>query len=122
MRDSIADPQHPSLDFEVGSSLEQIQVASVCYRIAIGPQAGRKAVTLYSVPPLDEEPHVPLLALMYGFSLHAGTVCEVYQRSKLERLCRDIPRQLAGNVLKCGCLNFSSFPGLQMRPHPSSRL
>lgn len=29
---------------------------------------------------------------MYGFSLHAGTVCEAYQRTKLERLCRYITR------------------------------
>jgi len=29
---------------------------------------------------------------MYGFSLHAGTVCEAHQRSKLERLCRYITR------------------------------
>jgi hypothetical protein len=27
-----------------------------------------------------------------GFSLHAGTVCEAWQRSKLERLCRYITR------------------------------
>lgn len=27
-----------------------------------------------------------------GFSLHAGTVCEPHQRSKLERLCRYITR------------------------------
>jgi hypothetical protein len=29
---------------------------------------------------------------MYGFSLHAGAVCEAHQRSKLERLCRYITR------------------------------
>ena len=88
----IADPADPYLEFEVGSSLDQIQAASIAYRIAIGPHAGRKALTLYSVPPLEEEPVIPLLALMYGFSLHAGTVCEAHQRSKLERLCRYITR------------------------------
>ena len=88
----IADPIDPYLEFELGSSLDQIQAASVQYRIAIGPHAGRKALTLYSVPPLEEEPTIPLLARMYGFSLHAGTVCEAHQRSKLERLCRYITR------------------------------
>jgi hypothetical protein len=34
------------------SSLDQLQAASVNYRIAIGPHAGRKALTLYSVPPI----------------------------------------------------------------------
>ncbi len=44
------------------------------------------------MPPLEEKPTIPLLAHMYGFSLHAGTVCEAHQRSKLERLCRYITR------------------------------
>ena len=88
----IADPVDPYLEFEVGSSLDQIQAASIAYRIAIGPHAGRKALTLYRVPPSEKEPNIPLLARMYGFSLHAGTVCEAHQRSKLERLCRYITR------------------------------
>jgi len=88
----IADPVDPCMAFELGSSLDQIQAASIQYRIAIGPHAGRKALTLYSVPPLEAEPTIPLLATMYGFSLHAGTVCEAHQRGKLERLCRYITR------------------------------
>ena len=32
----------------------------------------------------------PLLARVAGFSLHAATVCEAYQRGRLERLCRYI--------------------------------
>ena len=88
----IADPVDPYLEFEAGSSLDQIQAASIHYRIAVGPHAGRKALTLYSVPPLEEEPGIPPLARLYGFSLHAGTVCEAHQRSKLERLCRYITR------------------------------
>lgn len=64
----------------------------MAYRIAIGPQAGRKALTLYRVPPTDETPNHPLLATTAGFSLHAATVCEAWQRSRLERLCRYITR------------------------------
>jgi hypothetical protein len=33
----IADPVHPHLDFEPGSSLDHLQAASIQYRIAIGP-------------------------------------------------------------------------------------
>lgn len=88
----VADPHDPSLDLDIGSSLDQIQAASINYRIAIGPHAGRKALTLYSVPLVEEQPNILLLARMYGFSLHAGTVCEAHQRSKLERLCRYITR------------------------------
>ena len=51
----IADPEPPQLDFEPGSSLDQIQAASVQYRIAVGPHAGRKALSLYSVPPLQDQ-------------------------------------------------------------------
>jgi hypothetical protein len=87
-----AAPEYPQLDFAIGSSLHRLQAASIQYRIAVGPHAGRKAVTLYSVPPLEAEPTVPLLARMFGFSLHAGTVCEAHERSKLERLCRYITR------------------------------
>ena len=88
----IADPADPYLEFAVGSSLDQIQAASIAYRIAVGPHAGRKAITLYSLPPLEDEPTIPLLARLFGFSLHAGTVCEAHDRSKLERLCRYITR------------------------------
>lgn len=88
----VADAVDPSWELDPGSSLDQIQAASIAYRIAIGPHAGRKALTLFSVPPLEQELNIPLLATVYGFSLHAGTVCEAHQRSKLERLCRYITR------------------------------
>jgi hypothetical protein len=88
----IADPECPALDFEAGSSLDHLHAASIESRIAIGPQAGRKALTLYTVPPLEDEPAPGLVASIGGFSLHAGTVCEPWQRSRLERLCRYITR------------------------------
>jgi len=54
--------------------------SSIAYRIAIGPHAGRKALTLYSVPPVEEAPDNQLLARLTGFSLHAASVCEAHQR------------------------------------------
>jgi hypothetical protein len=59
-----------------------LQAASVNYRITIGPHAGRKALTLYRVRPMEERPNIPLLARVAGFSLHAATVCEAYQRRR----------------------------------------
>jgi len=56
-----------------------LQAASINYCIAIGPQAGRKALTLYSVPPVDDKTGPSLLAQVAGFSLHAATVCEAPQ-------------------------------------------
>ena len=75
-----------------GSSLDHLQAASIRYRIAIGPHAGRKALTLYSLPPTEENSDIPLLARAAGFSLHAASVCESHQRGRLERLCRYITR------------------------------
>jgi hypothetical protein len=37
----IVDPERPSLDWVPDSSLDHLQAASVAYRIAIGPHAGR---------------------------------------------------------------------------------
>ena len=42
--------------------------------------------------PLKDTPNNPLLARMERFSLHAATVCEPWQRSRPERLCRYITR------------------------------
>jgi hypothetical protein len=75
----IADPVHPHLDFEPGSSLDRVQAASIQYRIAIGPHAGRKALTLYSVSPMQAAPSIWLLARVAGFSLHAASVCESHR-------------------------------------------
>jgi hypothetical protein len=72
----IADPEHPLLDFEARSSFAHLQAASIQYRIAIGPHAGRKALTLCTVPPVEDESAPGLVAAIAGFSLHAGTVCE----------------------------------------------
>jgi ribosomal protein S27E len=88
----IADPEHPLLDFEAHSSFAHLQAASIQYRIAIGPHAGRKALTLYTVPPVEDESAPGLVAAIAGFSLHAGMVCETWQRNRLERLCRYITR------------------------------
>jgi hypothetical protein len=41
---------------------------------------------------MEERSSIPLLAKVAGFSLHAATVCEAYQRNRLERLCRYITR------------------------------
>ena len=70
----IADPEYSELDFEVGPSPDQLQAASINYRIAIGPHAGRTALTLYSVPPLEDVSGPGLVAKIAGFSPHAGTV------------------------------------------------
>ena len=71
--------------------------ASTHYRIAIGPNAGKKALTLRTVPARPEPFASTLLARQPGFSLHAATRCEANQRDKLEKLCRTITRPAIAN-------------------------
>ncbi|MBS1270793.1 MAG: hypothetical protein MAG794_01761 [Gammaproteobacteria bacterium] len=56
------------------------------YRIAVGPQAGRKAFTLQTVPARQEDSNHSSLAKTAGFSLHAGIAAKAHQRRKIDRL------------------------------------
>ncbi len=93
----VRDPEHSYLDFEPGEALDQLIGASIHYRIAIGPNAGRKTLTLRTVPAQPEPLASALLARQPGFSLHAATCCEPVQRDKLEKLCRYITRPAVAN-------------------------
>jgi hypothetical protein len=64
---------------------------SITYRIAVGPQAGRKVFTLQTLPGCDE-PYDDGVGKVAGFSLHAGVAVRADERPKLERLCRYITR------------------------------
>jgi hypothetical protein len=67
--------------------------ASITYRLTFGPNAGRKALTLQTVPVRTESRKgEDLVSKQAGFSLHAGIACKSHQRKKLERLCRYITR------------------------------
>jgi hypothetical protein len=53
----------------------------VTYRIALGPQTGRKVFTLQTIPPKpDSPPGFTRAAKLAGFGLHAGVVAKVNQR------------------------------------------
>ena len=73
--------------------LQDIHSHSVTYRVAIGPQKGRKVFTLQTIPP-QPEPSLEnaRVAKLNGFSLHAGVAAHAHQRKKVERLCRYIAR------------------------------
>ena len=92
----IRDDETASLDLEPDDGFEQLLGAAVHYRIATGPHAGRKALTLRTVsanPPASN----PCIAQLSGFSLHAGTRCRAHERNSLERLCRYIARPALSN-------------------------
>ena len=84
------------LDLDAGGedALTQLQGASIRYRIAVGPIAGRKTLRLHT-PGAGREgraPAKPLTAGRDGFSLNAAVVCRADERGKLERLCRYVAR------------------------------
>ena len=71
--------------------MTSLQGHSITYRIAVGPQAGRKVFTLQTLPGSDE-PFDDGAGKVAGFSLHAGVAARADERKKLERLCRYITR------------------------------
>jgi len=91
----VRNPEHEYLDLlpDEDDAMNEIVGASITYRLAFGPNAGRKALTLQTVPARDSQrkPN-ELVSRQAGFSLHAGVACKSTQRKKLERLCRYITR------------------------------
>jgi len=73
--------------------MKQLLGSSITYRIAVGPQQGRKVFTLQTLPDCESDnPLSSPLGETAGFSLHAGVATQAHERAKLERLCRYITR------------------------------
>jgi hypothetical protein len=82
-----------ALDNADDNPLSVLQGHSISYRIALGPQAGRKVFTLQTLPPVDsDEMYSGTVGQVAGFNLHAGVAARADQRRKLERLCQYITR------------------------------
>jgi ribosomal protein S27AE len=82
----------PPADGEEARSLRPLQAAAITYRIAFGPRAGRKVLTLRGAMPREAAARPRLCADIDGFSLHAAVRIEAHDRKRLERLCRYIAR------------------------------
>ncbi len=74
------------------SVMNELQGHSITYRIAVGPQQGRKVFKLQTRPAWKDDFSNSQVGKIAGFSLHAGVATEAQQRKKLERLCRYISR------------------------------
>ena len=66
-----AETSYLALDAVDEDPLNQLLGHSITYRIAVGPQAGRKVFTLQTLPASDESFDVSV-GQVAGFSLHAG--------------------------------------------------
>jgi hypothetical protein len=83
-------------DTDPDRGLGSLQAAACTYRIALGPRAGHKVLTLQTVP--TREPPAPVRCVNeQGFSLHAEVCCAAHQMKKLEHLCRYITRPAIAN-------------------------
>jgi hypothetical protein len=82
----------PDADDEDARTLRPLQAAAVTYRIAFGPRAGQKVLTLRGAMPREAPARQPLCADIDGFSLHAAVRVEARDRKRLEQLCRYITR------------------------------
>jgi hypothetical protein len=80
------------VDADSESPINQLLGSSITYRIAIGPQQGRKVFTLQTLLDCGDDPLASTVGKVAGVSLHAGVAARANEREKLERLCRYIAR------------------------------
>ena len=82
-----------TLDLQDDDAMHQLQGHSITYRIAVGPQQGRKVFTLQTIPSWEDDDFGNnQVGKVAGFSLHAGVAAKTREHKKLERLCRYISR------------------------------
>jgi hypothetical protein len=71
--------------------MDALRMSSITYRIATDKPAGRKVITLQTLPG-DAGPLEGDAGKVGGFSLHPGVTAEAHESQRLERLCRYIAR------------------------------
>ena len=94
----VKDPETQGLQINLSGdvlgddSFAKLQAGAISYRFAYGPNKGKKALTLKTVPEQDHNADHGLVAKNSGFSLHAGVAMPGTERDKIEKLCRYIAR------------------------------
>ena len=95
MADNDADSEH-------ARTIRPLQAAACTYRVAFGPPAGQKVLTVQNAMPRDNGLEQALCADTNGFSPHAAVRCGADERKSLEQLCRYITRRaLANERVQC---------------------
>ncbi len=82
---------------ESDNPMSPLQSAACTYRIAFGPRAGQKVLSLQTVPNCEAQDTPQHCVNQQGFSLHAAVRCAMNQRNKLDQLCRYITRPAIAN-------------------------
>lgn len=86
------DEEGLQIDLSDDDALTRLQAGAATYRFALGPNKGKKALTLKTLPDADHTATRGLVANNSGFSLHAGVAMNGTERDKIEKLCRYIAR------------------------------
>jgi len=76
---------------ESDCALTPLQAAACTYRVALGPHAGQKVLSLQTVPSRAADSQQPGCVNAHGFSLHAAVRCGAHQRKELERRAATSP-------------------------------
>ena len=79
----IEDAQQPWLDLEQTDGLDALRAASIRYRIALGPQAGRRVSMLVDALRARPATVKPFTVNQDGFSLNAAVSCPAARRERL---------------------------------------
>ena len=94
----IEEPEGSYLaETDTNGALRSLQAASCTYRIALGPRAGQKVLSLQSLPSRTMPSTPELRVNAHGFSLHAALRWRADQRKELDQLCRYITRPAIAN-------------------------
>ena len=84
-------------DSDEARTLRPLQAAACTYRIAFGPRAGQKVLTVQGAMPMEKDFKQTLCVDNKGFSLHASVRCAADDRDALGQLCRYITRPALAN-------------------------
>src|SRR5262249_36061180 len=94
----IEEPERTYLaETDTDGALRALQATSCTYRIALGPRAGQKVLSLQTLPSAVTAPAPELRVNAHGFSLHAAVRGRADQRKEPEQLCRYITRPAIAN-------------------------
>jgi hypothetical protein len=97
MRPTFVEVNAPDADWDEARVLRPLQAAACTYRIAFGPRAGQKVLTVQGAMPRETEFKQTLCADIDGFSLHAAVRAGADDRQALEQLCRYLTRPALAN-------------------------
>ena len=74
-----------AVDADNETPMNHLLGSSITYRIAVGPQQGRKVFTLQTLPDCEDDQFAPRVGNVAGFSLHAGVATRAHERETKSR-------------------------------------